>query len=263
MLFSYTMQNKEWSGSDDVRRHLLLYADKYESADFINGDPSWFMHQVEGSLNQETMAWIAQSLSYGKREQFMTKLELILHNTHGEVYDWVAKGEYKQLFMPDDTSCFYRLYTKADMYRFFYAYQSLLHEFGSLYDFVKSQIAAESTALNAVKALCVYFSQYDCKIIPNDATSSCKRICMFLRWMVRDNSPVDLGLWRGLINRRTLIMPLDAHVLTQAKDLGLLSTKAATMSAAIRLTEKLRSCFPDDPVKADFALFGYGVNHVK
>ena len=88
---------------------------------------------------------------------------------------------------------------------------------------------------------------------------------MFLRWMVRDNSPVDLGLWSGLIDKRSLIMPLDTHVLTEASRLGLLSIRAsapsATMSAARRLTATLATVFPDDPLKGDFALFGYGVNH--
>ena len=82
---------------------------------------------------------------------------------------------------------------------------------------------------------------------------------MFLRWMVRDHSPVDLGLWTDIIDKRTLIMPLDTHVMQEANRLGLLSTKTTSMSTAIRLTEKLRETFPDDPLKGDFALFGIGV----
>jgi uncharacterized protein (TIGR02757 family) len=83
---------------------------------------------------------------------------------------------------------------------------------------------------------------------------------MFLRWMVRDNSPVDLGLWADIIDKRTLIMPLDTHVMQEANRLGLLESKTASMSTALKLTEKLRSVFPDDPLKGDFALFGIGVS---
>ena len=81
--------------------------------------------------------------------------------------------------------------------------------------------------------------------------------------MVRDNSPVDLGLWSGFIDRKTLIMPLDVHVMRQSVGFGLLKAKTATMSTAIRLTDVMRQIFPDDPLKGDFALFGLGVTQQK
>lgn len=84
---------------------------------------------------------------------------------------------------------------------------------------------------------------------------------MFLRWMVRNDSPVDLGIWNDFIDKRTLIIPLDTHVLQEAQKLGLIGSKTASMNVAIKLTEKLKNVFPDDPLKGDFALFGYGVNH--
>lgn len=84
---------------------------------------------------------------------------------------------------------------------------------------------------------------------------------MFLRWMVRDNSPVDLGLWSNLIDKRTLIMPMDTHVIQEACRLGLSTSRTASMSAAVKLTAKMGEIFPDDPLLGDFALFGYGVNH--
>jgi uncharacterized protein (TIGR02757 family) len=83
---------------------------------------------------------------------------------------------------------------------------------------------------------------------------------MFLRWMVRDNSPVDLGLWSDLIDKSTLIIPMDTHVLQEATKLGLISSKCTSMSAALKLSQKLREIWPDDPIKGDFALFGLGVD---
>ena len=79
--------------------------------------------------------------------------------------------------------------------------------------------------------------------------------------MVRDNSPVDLGLWSSFIDKRTLIIPMDTHVLQEANRLGLINSKTASMSVAIKLSHRLSEIFPDDPMKGDFALFGYGVNH--
>ena len=82
-----------------------------------------------------------------------------------------------------------------------------------------------------------------------------------MRWMVRSGSPVDLGVWEDLIDRRTLIMPMDTHVVQQSMRLGLLKSSSASMSAALRLTSAMSEVFPDDPLKGDFALFGYGVNN--
>ena len=76
----------------------------------------------------------------------------------------------------------------------------------------------------------------------------------------RTNSPVDLGLWSELIDQRSLIIPLDTHVIQQSLQLGLITSKTASMSVARKLTNKLLEIFPNDPLKADFALFGYGVN---
>ena len=93
-----------------------------------------------------------------------------------------------------------------------------------------------------------------------DRGASCKRLNMFLRWMVRSGSPVDLGLWADIIDRRTLIMPLDTHVVQEALRLGLLKSRTASMATARRLTDAMLEVFPDDPLRGDFALFGLGVD---
>ena len=143
------------------------------------------------------------------------------------------------------------------MLSFLEAIKELIDKYGTLGDFVYQESADGYSAIIAISR---YFSSYGIKtIIPKDASSACKRICMFLRWMVRDSSPVDLGLW-NFLDKRTLIIPLDTHVLQEACDLGLLQNKTATMSAALKLTAKLRDIFPEDPIKGDFALFGYGIN---
>lgn len=83
---------------------------------------------------------------------------------------------------------------------------------------------------------------------------------MFLRWMVRNSSPVDLGIWADFIDKKSLIIPLDTHVLNQGLRLGLIEGKSVSMVAARQLTDRLLRIFPDDPLRGDFALFGYGIN---
>ena len=89
--------------------------------------------------------------------------------------------------------------------------------------------------------------------------SNCKRLNMFLRWMVRnDNKGVDFGIWNK-IKPSQLICPIDVHVARVAKRFGLLQRKQVDWQSALELTEYLRTLDPLDPVKYDFALFGLGV----
>jgi len=98
-----------------------------------------------------------------------------------------------------------------------------------------------------------------CFGIPNPTNGGAmKRMWMFLRWMVR-KSEVDLGLWK-FISPSQLRIPLDVHVARISRDLGLLKRKQNDARAVEELTAVLRTLNPDDPVKYDFALFGYGVN---
>lgn len=238
---------------------LRMLASRYETAAFLDGDPSWWMHQVEGTDNQEAAAFVASALSYGSRKQFMPKIGAVVEMAGGDVDRWLRSGLYKAHFGSADTACYYRLYSRAVMRRFFDAYSGLMDEYGSMRNYVGT--SADGTGIGAVKAICRWFTEHgDGVVVPRDAKSACKRVCMFLRWMVRDHSPVDLGLWSDIIDRRTLIMPLDTHVLGEAVGLGMLKSRTATMAAAVRLTEVMAEVFPGDPLRGDFALFGYGVD---
>jgi TIGR02757 family protein len=248
-----------------LRRKLLSLANKYEVPDFLNGDPSWFMHQVIGERNQETIAFTASCLSYGSRNVFMPRIQYLLDCSRNEPYEWIKSGKYK-LDIPNDDTCFYRLYTNAMMYDLFKALQAMYEMYGDMKNFIRCHPGHNDDnhqleAIEAIEAICHYFQEQEAVgIVPKNASSSCKRVCMFLRWMVRTDSPVDLGIWSDLISLRSLIMPLDTHVIQQSLQLGLITSKTTSMSVARKLTDKLLEIFPDDPLKADFALFGYGVN---
>ena len=249
--------NEIMNDKQRVDQLLAEYAARYETEDFLAGDPSWFMHQVDGRLNQETLAFVASCLSYGSRKQFFPKIQYMLDCSDGEVYDWVKSGAFDK-DIPDSGECYYRLYTCHVMCMFLSALRSMLNEYGSIGNYVCDNA---HDGLSAVAAICAFFRKHGVEaVVPKDATSACKRVCMFLRWMVRDGSPVDLGLWSTTIDKRTLIMPLDTHVVQESVRLGLLSGKAASMAAARRLTARMLEVFPDDPLKGDFALFGYGVS---
>lgn len=239
---------------------LKRYASLYETVDFLKGDPSWFMHQVDGDVNREAVAFVASCMSFGSRAQFMPKIQEIVDCAGGDLDAWIRSGSYKRHFAPGCRDCFYRFFTRGSMHSLFDAYRRLMGENGTLGGYVRRESGGDG--YGAVKAICRWFGSCgDAPVVPKDATSACKRVCMFLRWMVRGPSPVDLGLWSDAIDRRTLVMPLDTHVVRQAVRLGLLASPSASMSAARRLTAALAEVFPEDPLRGDFALFGYGVNH--
>lgn len=248
--------------------HLKSLAEKYERKEFLVGDPSWFMHQVEGDTNRELLAFIASAISYGSRKQFLPKIQNILDACNGDTYEWIVSGKYKT-FLPENDDCFYRLYTNRTFMQFLSALAEMVKEYGSIKGYLIANTKKEACgttrtadkieAIEAIKLITEWFANHQSiGVIPKDTKSSCKRVCMFLRWMVRDDSPVDLGIWSDIIDKKTLIMPMDTHVVQEANLLGLMKNTTTSMAAAIRLTKKLSEIFPDDPLKGDFALFGLG-----
>ncbi len=241
------------------RARLRELAAKYEKPSFTEDDPIQFLHAAGGGdENRETTAFVAACLSYGSRKQFIPKIECIVAQAKGDVHNWVLSGKFCSYLCPADDSCFYRLFSCARMHGLLSALHDLLAAHGSIGAYLRN--AGATTGLAAVQALCTAFGNGAvAPIVPKDATSACKRLCLFLRWMVRDNSPVDVGLWSKWFDKRTLIIPLDVHVLRQATKLGLIHTQSASMHTALTLTSRLAEAFPDDPLKGDFALYGLGI----
>ena len=95
-----------------------------------------------------------------------------------------------------------------------------------------------------------------------DRKAANKKINMMRRWLVRDDGKVDLGVWKNS-DRKKLILPLDVHVYSQARELGLTSRKQQDIVTAQEITDAFREIFPNDPCLGDFALFGHGVNNPK
>lgn len=233
---------------------IIQLAKEYEKADFIIGDPSWFMHQVEGELNKEAIAFVASCFSYGSRKQFMPKIQSMLDASDGNFYNWIKDGLFRDL-IPADDKCFYRLYTNNMVLNMLGRLQECYLQHDSL-----KQLVGRGKTTTTFCALEILTEWFQGNIVPKNTSSSCKRLCMFMRWMVRNDSPVDIGIWSDIIDRSSLIMPLDTHVMQQANRLGLINTKTTSMATALKLTKEVAKIFPEDPLKADFALFGYGVN---
>lgn len=97
------------------------------------------------------------------------------------------------------------------------------------------------------------------KGIPQNTKSACKRLCLLLRWLIRQDHIVDLGIW-NLLPQSELLIPLDTHVFRLAKQIGLTDRNTADMKTVKEITQAMKEAFPTDVALGDFALFGYGVS---
>jgi len=263
------------------KKQMLALADKYENADFIKNDPSQFMHRFSAVEDIELVAFLAANLAFGRRDQIISHVQMILDKAGPSPAEWVLKGGYKSFF-PETDKSFYRMFSFRTMRIFFDVLSSILKKSQSLgkyfyeeftrinkdLSFLQSRQFAKARAnsgcLLLSKVIASFFPK-ECSIIPHGESSADKRLQMFLRWMVRDSSPVDMGLWKWY-KKTDLLIPLDTHVMQEATRLGFLppassgKCRAASLKTAVELTDKMRQYFPEDPVRADFALFGLGVD---
>lgn len=261
--------------SEAVKKRLCILAQKYETADFYKNDPSMILHRYENSSDTEIAAFIMALLSFGRRDLFLRKARLIFDMAGHHPAAWIQSGQWRSDF-PSGASKFYRFYSYDDMRNVFINLQSILQRGASLGEYIKALYEAECGKCNSpaeqapyvpevqnssVHLDCVISSVFEnCRAVPRAAQSANKRINMFLRWMVRNGSPVDAGLWTWF-SPRNLIIPLDTHVLQESINLGLIPQNSkGTRKTAVAITAALQQIWPDDPCRGDFALFGLGVS---
>ena len=249
-----------------LKQQLIALADKYEVASFCDEDPSQFLHWYKkGKANIEVASFIAAMLAFGNRKQFIPKIRFILEtadNSAGDICSWLKNGAYKKFFLRS-TNKYYRFYSFEDMQIFFDELAEILNCEKSIGDFFRKrwmEACDKEDGQSPLLADIISQSFPKSKIVPKGKSSANKRIHMFLRWMVRQNSPVDLGLWNWY-PAADLLIPLDVHVMQEGQKLGLISEKAtASRKTAMELTKKMEEVFPGDPARADYALFGLGVS---
>jgi uncharacterized protein (TIGR02757 family) len=247
---------------EEVREDLIRWAEKYNHRDFIEQDPIRFPHRFSLKQDVEISGFVTAWISYGRRPLILKKAEE-LHSLWGESpYHWVMQDESVRMQSCENLrkrndgerdTC-YRFYTFLD----FFCLVERLHWIYRQYDSLEDALAS-SPGDNLIRKMQSLFVGVNG--IPNpDSISACKRLAMFLRWMVRNDGIVDLGIWNTYFSPQDLIMPLDTHVFRVSRELGLITHKTPSMGAALELTEVVKEVFPQDPCLADFSLFGYGID---
>ncbi len=231
---------------------------------FIAHDPVSIPHAFTKKQDIEISGFFAAILAWGQRQTIINKCKELLNWMDGSPYDFILNHQEEDLrrflnFKHRTFNATDALYF-IEFFRIFYKNHASLEEAFS--PFMKEGQNVEP-ALVGFQHLFFGLEEYPERtrkhVASPERNSACKRLNMFLRWMVRkDGKGVDFGIWEN-IQPSQLVCPCDVHVVRVARKLGLITRKQTDWKTALELTQNVIAFDPVDPVKYDFALFGLGI----
>jgi len=237
----------------------------FNRPNFIELDPISIPHRFSKKQDIEIAGFFAAILAWGQRKTILNKCNELLECMDNAPHDFMlnhTEGDLKAVL-----GFKHRTFNEVDALYFIHFLSWFYRHEDSL---EKAFLIGHTGAIDSMESILIQFQQHffsledapsrTKKHISSPATrSACKRINMYLRWMVRqDQQGVDFGIWKQ-ISPAQLICPCDLHVDRVGRKLGLITRKQTDWYTAVELTQVLRSFDPLDPVKYDFALFGLGV----
>ncbi|MGX5819911.1 TIGR02757 family protein [Chitinophaga lutea] len=250
--------------SRQLKEYLDAKAAYYDQPDFVKDDPISIPHRFTKLQDIEIAGLFAATLAWGNRTTIIRKCTELMERFDNSPYDYIRHHEPRERMKLMDF--IHRTFNGLDLLYFVEFLQHYYTNVTSLEFAFSGHLDASDT--DTGKALSGFHRIFFALEHPErtrkhvstpDRNSACKRLNMFLRWMVRqDENGVDFGLWRQ-ISPSQLVIPMDVHVSRVAARLGLIEKAEANWNTALELTEKLREMDPKDPAKYDFALFGLGV----
>lgn len=268
----------------ELKNFLDSKVEQYNQLDFIAHDPVCIPHLFTKKQDVEISGFFAAVLAWGQRKTIINKCKELLSRMDNSPYDFILNHEdtdlkrllnFKHRTYNDTDLLYFISFFKAHYRR----YDSLEQAFIPKEDFLLPiasivEVGDHKTNLNfTIEDALNYFRSYFFSLedFPHRTKkhissprqkSTCKRLNMFLRWMVRkDDNGVDFGIWDTL-KPKNLICPCDVHVDRVGRLLGLINRKQTDWLTAVELTENLKQFDSTDPVKYDFALFGLGVEKI-
>ncbi len=251
---------------NDLKKFLDRKVTEYNNPLFIKDDPVCIPHLFSKKQDIEIAGFFAAIFAWGIRKTIINKCKELLHLMDNAPYDFCINhndNDLKKLI-----GFCHRTFNDTDLFYFI----SFLKFHYSKNKSLENAFFNKHTLIlpNKIEAALNYFYSYFFSLehVPSRTrkhiatpgkNSSCKRLNMYLRWMVRnDGIGVDFGIWKK-ISAAELICPIDLHVARVARKLNLLKRKQVDWQAAVDLTNELKKFDKNDPVKYDFALFGLGI----
>ena len=248
---------------EDLKSFLDRQAEHFENPGFIANDPIQVPHSFVHRADIEIAGLFAAVFSWGQRKSIIRKsLELMALMDHAP-HEFVVHHEEQDLKRL--LSFRHRTFQTDDLLYFIRFLQHHYTRFPSLEDAFNP---TPGEKVKDIETALIHFHRYFFSlddapkrtrkhVATPERHSACKRLNMYLRWMVRPG-PVDLCIWNAF-SPAQLVLPLDVHSGRQARALGLLPRAANDWTAVQMLTERCRAFSPEDPCRYDFAFFGLGV----
>ena len=247
----------------ELKAKLDALVERFNTPAFIENDPVKFPRMFTERQDIEVAAFLCALIAWGNRKQILNGCQKMLFDImHGKPFEYVMNGECESInpdinvhrtFFGRDLQYMCRglkwVYTLHESMESVFTYHN---DPWTSISYFNSLLAGEND-LKTNKHL----SDPVGKTQSHKGASACKRMHLMMRWLVRKDGNVDLGVWQRVPEHR-LMIPLDVHVGRVARELGLLQRKQDDRMAVELLTDKLREYDINDPIRYDFALFGYG-----
>lgn len=248
---------------EEIKNLLDSALEMYNNKNFIESDPVSIPHLFNKKQDIEIAGFLSATIAWGQRKSILNNAFKVMQLMDFEPHAFVLSCSFKELKQIEKSKFVHRTFNAKDLSEFIIALKSIYTNF-------KSMECAFTHQSNDLVNKITAFRNFFVKNIRNEKTlkhisnpeknSACKRLNMFLRWMVRkDNAGIDFGLWKS-INPADLLCPLDIHSGNIAREINLLNRKQNDLKATLELTNNLKQFCPEDPIKYDIALFGIGVN---
>ncbi len=251
----------------EVRELLERLHDRYNRPDFIPDDPIAIPHRYADRADREVAGFLSATIAWGNRKSIVRSGHRLMRCMDDAPADFVRNASGREL---EGLATFvHRTFNGRDLRDFIMALRRLDALYGGIGAFFESRYEATGDLAAVLGEFRREFfaAEHDphCEkhVSCVERGAACKRLCMYLRWMVRrDGRGVDFGDW-SRIPMSALRIPLDVHVGETARLLGLLARRQNDWRAVELLTAELRSADPNDPVRFDFALFGAGMSRTE
>ena len=247
----------------ELKKFLDEKSEQFNKTGFIENDPICIPHAYSKKQDIEIAGLFAAVLAWGQRKTIIRKCRELMERMDNEPHAFILDHTEKDLKRFLDFK--HRTFNGTDALYFIESLKSFYKKHQSLEEAFYTSSNDPTVENGLIRFHHLFFSLEDHphrtkKHLPTpERKSTCKRINMYLRWMVRnDNKGVDFGLWKK-ISPSQLVCPCDLHVDRVARKLKLIKRKQTDWQTALELTENLRKFDPHDPVKYDFALFGLGI----
>ncbi len=247
----------------ELKEFLDEKYEQYNRLDFIASDPVSIPHQFTKKEDIEIAGFLAATIAWGQRVTIINNANKLMQLMDHAPHEFIMNAKAKELKRFD--TFVHRTFNGTDAMFFMSSLQNIYKKHGGLEKVFVSKSKEDACKEAIINFRKVFFS------IPHPArtgkhvsnpeeNSSAKRLCMYLRWMVRDDKRgVDFGIWKNSIQAKDLMCPLDVHTGNVGRKLGLLKRTQNDWKAVTELSNNLRKLDKNDPIKYDFALFGLGV----